>query len=52
MTGGTGTEGLKASGGITKTFSSLANIPKHKRNKLISESRPMIGGARKSKEIW
>ena len=52
MTGGTATDGMKGSGGITKTFSSLANIPKHKRNKLITESRPMIGGARKCKEIW
>ena len=55
VTGGTG-EIFKASqgqsGGITKTFSSLANIPKHKRMKLINESRPMIGGARKCKEIW
>ena len=56
VTGGTVTGELKASqgqsGGITKTFSSLANIPRHKRQKLISESRPMIGGARKCKEIW
>ena len=35
-----------------KTFSSLANVPRHKVNKLVSESRPLIGGARKCKEIW
>ena len=54
MTGGSGDPrgSLGASGGVTKTFSSLANIPKHKRTKLIFESRPMIGGARKCKEIW
>ena len=54
MTGATGDirGSYGASGNITKTFSSLANIPKHKRNKLITESRPMIGGARKCKEIW
>ena len=53
MTGGTDMKGsLGQSGGITKTFSSLANIPKHKRAKLVAESRPMIGGARKCKEIW
>ena len=40
------------SAGVTKTFSSLANIPKHKRQKLISESKDMIGGCRKCKEIW
>jgi len=36
----------------TKTFSSLANIPKHKRVRLINEARPMLGAARKCKEIW
>lgn len=35
-----------------KTFSSLANVPRHKVNKLIMEARPLIGGARKCKEIW
>ena len=39
-------------GGITKTFSSLANVPRHKRLKLVQEARPLIGGARKCKEIW
>ena len=40
-------------GGInTKTFSSLANIPQHKMRKLREESKSMIGGARKCKEIW
>ena len=40
------------SAGVTKTFSSLANIPKHKRAKLIAESKDMIGGCRKCKDIW
>ncbi len=35
-----------------KTFSSLANVPRHKVNKLVSEARPLIGGARKAREIW
>lgn len=35
-----------------KTFSSLANVPRHKVNKLVSDARPLIGGARKCKEIW
>mmetsp|Transcript_33802 Transcript_33802/g.44639 ORF Transcript_33802/g.44639 Transcript_33802/m.44639 type:complete len:95 (+) Transcript_33802:26-310(+) len=35
-----------------KTYSSLANVPRHKVNRLISEARPLIGGARKCKEIW
>ena len=40
-------------GGInTKTFSSLANIPQHKMRKLREESKSIIGGARKCKEIW
>ena len=34
------------------TLSTLANYPKHKINKLISESKPLIGGARKCKQIW
>jgi hypothetical protein len=38
--------------GGTKTFSSLANIPRFKMERLKSESRSMIGGARKCKEIW
>lgn len=33
-------------------MSTLANYPKAKINKLISESRPLIGGARKCKQIW
>ena len=36
----------------SKTFNSLANVPKHKVNRLIAEARPLIGGARKCKEIW
>lgn len=49
----TGTaEGLPAGSIGMKTFSSLANVPRHKVNRLISESRPLIGGARKCKEIW
>jgi hypothetical protein len=45
---------MGGSGGIgnTKTFSSLANIPKFKMQRLISEAKSMIGGARKCKEIW
>jgi len=35
-----------------KTFSSLANVPRHKVNRLVTEARPLIGGARKCKEIW
>ena len=35
-----------------KTFSSLANVPRHKVQKLVYEARPLIGGARKCKEIW
>ena len=27
-------------------------MPRHKVNKLVSEARPLIGGARKCKEIW
>lgn len=38
--------------GTQKTFSSLANIPLHKRQKLVSEAKPMLGAARKCKEIW
>ena len=30
----------------------MANVPRHKVNKLVSEARPLIGGARKCKEIW
>lgn len=50
----TGTvEGNNLAGSLgQKTFSSLANIPRHKVNKLVSEARPLIGGARKCKEIW
>ena len=35
-----------------KTYSSLANVPRHKVQRLINEARPLIGGARKCKEIW
>ena len=53
---GTGTiEGrvsIGQSGAITKTFSSLANVPRHKRIKLMTEAKPLLGGARKCKEIW
>lgn len=44
--------GSHAGKDITKTFSSLANIPKHKRVKLVSEAKPMLGAARKCKEMW
>jgi len=46
--GGTST----ANANVTKTFNSLANIPKHKRNKLIAEAKPMLGASRKCKEMW
>ena len=39
-------------GGPGATLSTLANYPKAKINKLIQESRPLIGGARKCKQIW
>jgi len=39
-------------GGAGQTLSTLANYPKAKINKLIMESRPLIGGARKCKQIW
>ena len=50
----TGTvDGNQPAGSVgQKTFSSLANVPRHKVSKLISEARPLIGGARKCKEIW
>ena len=35
-----------------KTYFSLANVPQYKVKKLVSEARPLIGGARKCKEIW
>ena len=35
-----------------KTFQALANVPRYKVNRLVSEARPLIGGARKCKEIW
>jgi hypothetical protein len=44
-----GTSGMPGPGA---TLSTLANYPKAKINKLISESRPLIGGARKCKQIW
>ena len=34
------------------TLSTLANYPRAKIQKLIGESRPLIGGARKCKQIW
>lgn len=43
---------MNASAGVNKTFSSLANIPKHKRMKLLNDAKPMLGAARKCKEIW
>lgn len=48
----TGTVDGALPGSMHKTFSSLANVPRHKVNKLVSEARPLIGGARKCKEIW
>lgn len=44
-----GTSGIPGPGA---TLSTLANYPKAKINKLIAESRPLIGGARKCKQIW
>ena len=35
-----------------KTYSSLANVPRHKVQRLRNEAMPLIGGARKCKEIW
>lgn len=43
---------MNGSGGVQKTFSSLANVPRHKRAKLVAEAKPMLGAARKCKEIW
>jgi len=43
-----GTSGM----GPGATLSTLANYPKAKINKLIQEARPLIGGARKCKQIW
>ena len=50
----TGTvDGHPALGSIgSKTYNSLANVPQHKVKRLVSEARPLIGGARKCKEIW
>lgn len=44
-----GTSGIPGPGA---TLSTLANYPKAKIVKLISEARPLIGGARKCKQIW
>ena len=46
------TGAASGNGGTQKTFSSLANIPLHKRQKLVSEAKPMLGAARKCKEMW
>ena len=42
--------GSNPSGGIT--YSTLANIPKAKRLKIINEAKPMLGAARRCKEMW
>ena len=47
--GGTSGTGIGGHGG---TLSTLANYPRAKIQKLITESRPLIGGARKCKQIW
>ena len=39
-------------GGPGATLNTLANYPKAKINKLIQEAKPLIGGARKCKQIW
>lgn len=44
--------GASGAGGHGATLSTLANYPRSKINKLIQEARPLIGGARKCKQIW
>lgn len=34
------------------TYSTLANVPKAKRLKIVSESKALLGCSRKCKEIW
>ena len=46
------TGAASGNGATQKTFSSLANIPMHKRQKLVNEAKPMLGAARKCKEMW
>jgi hypothetical protein len=50
LDGGRASIGAGSGGGLT--YSTLANVPKAKRQKLISEAKPMLGGARKCKEVW
>jgi hypothetical protein len=45
-------KGSMGASGQGATLSTLANYPKQKINRLIQESRPLIGGARKCKQIW
>ena len=53
MMSGNTTQGVGASGmGGGASLSTLANYPKAKINKLVAEARPLIGGARKCKQIW
>ncbi len=49
-TGDIRNSGGASGGGIT--YSTLANVPKAKRVKLVQESKPMLGGAKKCREIW
>ena len=44
--------GTSGGGAAGATLSTLANYPRAKINKLISEARPLIGGARKCRQIW
>jgi hypothetical protein len=52
MKNATATNSRTGQSPTAKTFSSLANIPLHKRQKLVSEAKPMLGAARKCKEMW
>lgn len=49
---GAGKTSMGATSAGQGTLSTLANYPRHKINKLINESKPLIGGARKCKQIW
>lgn len=45
-------EARHSNASVGVTFSTLANVPKAKRMKILSESKAMIGGAKKCREIW
>lgn len=45
----------KSKGGLgmnSVTYSTLANVPKAKRMKIVQESKALLGAAKKCKEIW